>query len=373
MQKKLSFKTYSIALGLGIIFTLLSLIVAQGKYGGMMYHERFGWPAQFYSVSRNIDWSELPSTPIPFNQSFNFIKGFVNVLVYSSVFYLIFNVIESIKAKKNQVIIISSFVLGLTLIMIFGFSIYNNVNTSVDEVPVDKLDSSFDQNDMDFDDNPIVFIDDETQLPVSDDVTLTDAKYNNGELLISLKYSGCSPHKFKLYIGSNWTDSEPSVVPVSIYHYSDGACEIMGESTERFSVYDLFNVLDKEVAEGQKLILSISDTSRKNIEVEIENSFNDSFSQEFAKEALLSAHPNISDEMNALPAKSLYFSRKDDHWTAVYTAEGSGVLQIFEAVCYKITGDGSVSELGQYKHEPYMSYILTDINNLDEETCTIRE
>lgn len=370
MQKKLFFKTLLIASGVGILVTFLSLIVTQGNYGGTMYHERFGWPAQFYSVSRDIE----SGLDILIIKDLNPLKLLVNLLIYSSLFYLIFNVIESIKAKKNQLTIVSSVVLVLTLTTIFGFSTYNNITTSVNEAHIDQTTSSVDQNSVDIDGNPIVFVDDETKVPVSDDVILTDAKYNNGELLLNLKYSGCPPHTFKLYIGSNWTDSEPPIVPVSIYHYSDGACEIMSESTKRFSVYDLFNVLNKEVAKGQKLILSISDTSLNSKEVEIENSFNDAFSQEYAKETLLAKYPDIAKGLEGgLPPQILYFSRRDDSWIVVHTLEGSGVLQIFEATCYKVQEDGSVSELGHYKYEPYMSYILTDINNLDEETCTIRE
>ena len=121
--------------------------------------------------------------------------------------------------------------------------------------------------------------------------------------------------------------------------------------------------------------LPMLNNSKENIhEAKIEEVNTAAFTEQVAKEFLLSAQPNIEKGIQAgLPPQLLYFSKRGQDWLIVHTTEGSGVDQIFAADCYQVKADGSVTVLGHYQYEPYMSYILQDINHLNVETCTIQE
>jgi hypothetical protein len=98
----------------------------------------------------------------------------------------------------------------------------------------------------------------------------------------------------------------------------------------------------------------------------------DTKQQEFAKDSLFAAYPEIEQELlQGLPPQLLYYSQVDDYIYVVHTLEGSGVEQIFAANCYRIDNTGEVAKVGEYVYQPYMSYILQDINNLDQTNCKI--
>lgn len=68
--------TVLIALVTALLLVLLSLLVGLGYYGGMAYHENFGWPFSFLIVSRNIETASLSAAPYQFN--FNLQKFLAN-------------------------------------------------------------------------------------------------------------------------------------------------------------------------------------------------------------------------------------------------------------------------------------------------------
>jgi hypothetical protein len=48
LKKRLTLKTCLIAILFALILSLMSTIIARGYYGGTLYHEKFGWPIQYY-------------------------------------------------------------------------------------------------------------------------------------------------------------------------------------------------------------------------------------------------------------------------------------------------------------------------------------
>lgn len=60
-----------------LVLTVLSLLTGLGFYGGMAYHEKFGWPFPFLIVSRNIEADALPA--IPYQTIFDWAKFSANL------------------------------------------------------------------------------------------------------------------------------------------------------------------------------------------------------------------------------------------------------------------------------------------------------
>lgn len=131
LTKKVNYKNVVFSLGLGIILSIASLVFTHGYFGGTMYHEGFGWPAQYYSVDRNIEVGVEPITPIPFNQSIDLIKAIMSVTIYSAFVYLVFGLFESIKNRDHKIILMISFSLIIVLILSLGLSIINYENWNV--------------------------------------------------------------------------------------------------------------------------------------------------------------------------------------------------------------------------------------------------
>lgn len=65
-------KTILFTMAAALVLTLLSLLTGRGFYGGMAYHEKFGWPFPFLIVSRNIEADALPA--IPYQTIFDWAK-----------------------------------------------------------------------------------------------------------------------------------------------------------------------------------------------------------------------------------------------------------------------------------------------------------
>lgn len=91
--------------------------------------------------------------------------------------------------------------------------------------------------------------------------------------------------------------------------------------------------------------------------------------QEEAKDKLIQKYPELAIDPG-LPPHMFYYYPRSGGWIIVYTSEGSGVQQIFAADCFYVNDE--IQKIGSYKYEPYMSFILTDINDLDEETCKVK-
>jgi Na+(H+)/acetate symporter ActP len=53
-KKRLTLKASLITVFRALILSLISTIIASRYYGGTLYHEKFGWPMQYYYVIRSI-------------------------------------------------------------------------------------------------------------------------------------------------------------------------------------------------------------------------------------------------------------------------------------------------------------------------------
>lgn len=65
-KKRPSFKAMLISALVAGLVALLSGLIGYGFYGGMMYHERFGWPFPYLTVSRGIEVGSLVAIPFAF-------------------------------------------------------------------------------------------------------------------------------------------------------------------------------------------------------------------------------------------------------------------------------------------------------------------
>jgi len=121
-KKRLSVKLILYSLIIASVLSLLSMIVVNGFYGGMAYHERFGWPCQFQGTSRSFD--DI-STPWGFN--FDLWKFLANT-IYWGLFpsLILFEILSEKKSTKYKLFIIFSFIFFILLTM--SFSYINNPN-----------------------------------------------------------------------------------------------------------------------------------------------------------------------------------------------------------------------------------------------------
>lgn len=95
----------------GIVLSLLSIIVVRGSYGGMAYHERFGWPFQYHFVSRDIEIGT--NVAIPYAFRFDLLKFIANTIFWS--FIPIITMLSYKQKRKSYKI----FVAGAVLFFIF--------------------------------------------------------------------------------------------------------------------------------------------------------------------------------------------------------------------------------------------------------------
>ncbi|MCA9382698.1 hypothetical protein KC660_04825, partial [Candidatus Dojkabacteria bacterium] len=108
--------------------------------------------------------------------------------------------------------------------------------------------------------------------------------------------------------------------------------------------------------------------------VVIENNNIDQSTKDKLNSSLLKAYPELDLNSEDLPPHMLYyFPCEENGWRIVYTTEGSGIDQILAAECFEINRDSSVARLGSYQAKGYDSYIVTDVSQLDESTCKIRD
>lgn len=130
-KKKLSFKLILFSSIIAMVLSLLSMMIVNGFYGGMAYHERFGWPFQFQMMSRSIE-----DTLIPYSVGFDIWKFLANT-IYWGIFPLLifFEILSKKRSKKYQLFTIGSITFVILLTMFFSY--INNPNTS--EVSLDEV------------------------------------------------------------------------------------------------------------------------------------------------------------------------------------------------------------------------------------------
>ena len=121
-KKKLTLKIYLFTILVALVLSLISLIVARGSYGGTAYHERFGWPIQYYIVSRNIEIG----TNIAFPYSFYFIfsKFLANTFIWLYLPAMSYTIYLN-KKRTRAFILYTIFALILFIGLVVGFSLYN--------------------------------------------------------------------------------------------------------------------------------------------------------------------------------------------------------------------------------------------------------
>ena len=121
-KKRLTVRIYFLTILLAIILSIISMVIARGNYGGTAYHERFGWPVQYYLVSRNIEVGTNIAVPYSFN--FIFSKFCANTFLW---LYLPVNIytIYLNKKRTRTFIIYMSFAVIIFIGLVAGFSLYN--------------------------------------------------------------------------------------------------------------------------------------------------------------------------------------------------------------------------------------------------------
>ena len=98
------------------------MVIARGNYGGTAYHERFGWPIQYYLVSRNIEVGTNIAVPYSFN--FIFLKFLANTFIW---LYLPVNIytIYLNKKRTRPFIVYMSFAVIIFIGLVVGFTLFN--------------------------------------------------------------------------------------------------------------------------------------------------------------------------------------------------------------------------------------------------------
>ena len=144
-KKKLSFKLILYSSIIALALSLLSLIVVNGFYGGMAYHERFGYPFQFQWISRSID-----DISTPWGIRFDIWKYIANTIYWGIYpFLILFEVLSKKKSKKFQLFIITSITFFILITM--GFSYINDTSRSQEKVN-STIETSIDENDFELSD-----------------------------------------------------------------------------------------------------------------------------------------------------------------------------------------------------------------------------
>jgi hypothetical protein len=121
-KKRLTIRIYFLTILLAIILSIISMVIARGNYSGTAYHERFGWPIQYYLVSRNIEVGTNIAVPYSFN--FIFSKFLANTFIW---LYLPVNIytIYLNKKRTRAFIIYMSFAVIIFIGLVAGFSLFN--------------------------------------------------------------------------------------------------------------------------------------------------------------------------------------------------------------------------------------------------------
>ena len=121
-KKRLTVRIYFLTILLAIILSIISMVIARGNYGGTAYHERFGWPIQYYYVSRNIEVGT--NIAVPYSFDFIFSKFFANSFLWLYLPIVIYTIYLNKKRTKTFKIFISITLLAFIGI-VSGFSLFN--------------------------------------------------------------------------------------------------------------------------------------------------------------------------------------------------------------------------------------------------------
>ena len=133
-KRKTTTKILFFATIIALVLSLLSITIVRGNYGGMAYHERFGWPFQYDTVLRNIEIGTNIS--VPYSSHFDFIKFIANTVFWGFIpLIILFEFYSKEKNKKYNIFAISSLVLFILLTVFFS---YSNSRTEI-ELNIEKI------------------------------------------------------------------------------------------------------------------------------------------------------------------------------------------------------------------------------------------
>ncbi len=122
-KRKLTLQILLFLIGIAVILSLLSVIVARGNYGGLVYHERFGWPFQYYLVSRNIEIGI--NTLVPYSFHFDPLKFIANTFFWGFIpLVILIEFFNKSRNKKYQIFAIAS--LLIFVLLTTGFIYFNS-------------------------------------------------------------------------------------------------------------------------------------------------------------------------------------------------------------------------------------------------------
>lgn len=378
-RKLPTLKTVILAVIAGLILTLISMLIVSGAPSGMQFHDKYGWPSQFYIVSKDTTASQegveilsLMSTP-----TFKAPNMFADLVLYTLISLLVIALIQSIKAKNKKEIVYLCFSLILSLgllISIAGLNTYHNsfsednrTTTSLDNdivnIQIPSVNSKSDGN---------IIVQKDMEAPVQIDVTIKSAVYEDGNLVLDIGFNGCGPFVFTLYLGEDRSSSTVPVIPASLIKTDDGSCDLWNSEKLKFSGTDILNAL--QLPSEASIILNFVGLGNDPIEVKLEDSVIGGLTKSITKSYLEKANLGIDLDGSSLPPHMLYyFPSETEDWKVVYTTEGSGEDQIFAAECYSVDNKGTVTKLGSYQAKTYNSYIVSDVDQLDEGTCKLKD
>ena len=119
-KKKLNFRTILFSSIIAIVISLLSMMIVNGFYGGMAYHERFGWPFPFQWTSRSID-----DISTPWGLRFEPWKFLTNTIYWSLLpLTILLEIYSNNKNKKYQIFLVATLTIYIILTILFSW--YNN-------------------------------------------------------------------------------------------------------------------------------------------------------------------------------------------------------------------------------------------------------
>jgi hypothetical protein len=91
----------------------MSTIIARGYYGGTLFHEKFGWPIQYYYVIQNIEVGA--NVAVPYSFSFIFPKFLANTFFWLYLPIVIYSIYLDRKRNRAFIIYVSIIIIIVTI------------------------------------------------------------------------------------------------------------------------------------------------------------------------------------------------------------------------------------------------------------------
>lgn len=127
-KRRMTARILFFAAGIAIVLSLLSVVIVRGNYGGMAYHERFGWPFQFQTVSRNIEIGTNVS--IPYSFRFDLLKFIANTAFWGFIPLVV--LLEFFNKEKNMKYRVFAAIAASLFILLTLFFSYSNSSSEIE-------------------------------------------------------------------------------------------------------------------------------------------------------------------------------------------------------------------------------------------------